>query len=233
MTFDNDLDRIPGRRRDVTGAGQRPALNARNIAGLLRWLYLRLRFRNLRTGLFYLGPGSEFRVEASATVRIGSGVRFTRDERVHIIGTLEIGDGVFFNRGCHLVAHEKIIIGDYTRFGAMVTIHDENHIPARDERPFITRGFVSKPIKIGRNVWVGTKATILQGVTIGDGAVIAANSVVTRDVPAYTIVGGIPAKIIKEIPETPEIPPEPAPARPVATLPATVPTPAPSFQVAE
>jgi len=201
MTLDNDLNRIKSRSRDATGSRLRPEVNPRNLMALGRWLILRARFRSLRTGLFFLGPGSEFRAEPSADVRIGKNVRFIRDERIHIIGTLEIGDGVFFNRGCHLVVHEKVTIGAYTRFGAMVTIHDENHIPSRDDRPFITRGFVSKPIDIGRNVWVGTKSTILQGVTIGDGAVIAANSVVTKDVPAYTIVGGVPAKIIKEIEE--------------------------------
>lgn len=205
MTVDNDPSRIPGRDRDATGTTMRPELNLRNLAALVRWLLLRLRFRNLRTGLFYLGPGSEFRVESTAQVSIGPDVRFIRDERIHIIGTLEIGRGVFFNRGCHLVVHEKVTIGDYTRFGAMVTIHDENHIPARDDRPFVSRGFVSKPIFIGRNVWIGTKATILQGVTIGDGSVVAANSVVTRDVPAYTIVGGVPAKVIKEIPAEPSL----------------------------
>ena len=57
---------------------------------------------------------------------------------------------------------------------------------------------MSAPIHIGNHVWVGVRAIILKGVTIGDGAIIAAGSVVTRDVPANTLVGGVPAKIIKD-----------------------------------
>ena len=61
------------------------------------------------------------------------------------------------------------------------------------ERPITSKG----PVVIGNNVWIGDKATILPGVTIGDGAVIAANAVVTKDVPAYSVVGGNPARVIK------------------------------------
>jgi acetyltransferase-like isoleucine patch superfamily enzyme len=57
------------------------------------------------------------------------------------------------------------------------------------------------PIKLGKNVWIGSNATILSGVTIGDWAVVAAGAVVTKDVPPYTIVGGVPAKIIKRVNE--------------------------------
>lgn len=58
-----------------------------------------------------------------------------------------------------------------------------------------------RPVKIGKNVWVGAHATILPGVTVGDNAVIAAGAVVTKDVPAFAVVGGVPAKIIKNISE--------------------------------
>ncbi len=62
------------------------------------------------------------------------------------------------------------------------------------EEPLARRGFETAPIKIGRNVWVGAKATILMGVTIGDNAIVGANSVVTRDVPAGATVAGAPAR---------------------------------------
>ncbi|MBC8076121.1 MAG: hypothetical protein H7Y32_08620 [Chloroflexales bacterium] len=81
----------------------------------------------------------------------------------------------------------------------MVSIHDENHIPGRGPEPIAQRGFRCAPVVIGRNVWVGAKATILQGVTIGDGAVVAAGAVVTRDVAAYTLVAGVPARPIRAL----------------------------------
>lgn len=64
-------------------------------------------------------------------------------------------------------------------------------------RPILRPLGVKGPVKIGDNVWIGDRATILSGVTIGEGAIIAANAVLTHDVPAYTVVGGVPAKVIK------------------------------------
>ena len=82
-----------------------------------------------------------------------------------------------------------------------MTISDNNHgstdFDTLHELPANRKLYTKGPVIIGNNVWIGDKATILGGVTIGDGAVIAANSVVTKDVPAYSVVGGNPAKIIK------------------------------------
>ena len=85
--------------------------------------------------------------------------------------------------------------------GKWVTISDNNHgttdFDTLHEAPAIRKLYTKGPVIIGNNVWIGDKATILGGVTIGDGAVIAANSVVTKDVPAYSVVGGNPARVIK------------------------------------
>ena len=85
--------------------------------------------------------------------------------------------------------------------GKWVTITDNSHgetdkdtLGMRPQKRTITS---KGPVVIGNNVWIGDKATILPGVTIGDGAVIAANAVVTKDVPPYSVVGGNPAKVIK------------------------------------
>lgn len=113
---------------------------------------------------------------------------------------LTIGQWCNFGSYNHITCTNKITIGNNILTGKWVTITDNSHgdtdIDSLHIHP-IYRPIVSKgPVIIGNDVWIGDKATILPGVTIGDGAVIAANSVVTRDVPAYCVVGGNPAKII-------------------------------------
>lgn len=116
---------------------------------------------------------------------------------------VKIGECCNFGAWNHITCINRIEIGNGFLSGKWVTISDNNHgdnsFEQLQQEP-IYRSLTSKgPIIIGDNVWVGEKATILSGVTIGDGAVIAANAVVTKDVPAYSIVGGNPAKIIKII----------------------------------
>lgn len=114
-------------------------------------------------------------------------------------GNVIIGDKVYFQHDCHISVHGQLTIGNYSLFGEGVSIHDENHIISDGDDPIGARGFIVKPVSIGKNVWVGAKATILPGVRIGDNAVIGANSVVTHDVPAYTVVGGVPARVLRKI----------------------------------
>ncbi len=174
-------------------------LTLRNLAGLWRYYLLRLRFRELRTGLFFLDRGGQIDIGPNTHVRFGHGIRFMRDFTGHFYGNVTMGNDVFFNRGCYVAVHSKLTIGNYCLFGEGVSIHDENHVVGLGSEPIASRGFVTKPVIIGNNVWVGAKATILPGITIGDNAVVGANAVVTHDVPANTIVGGIPARILREI----------------------------------
>ena len=108
---------------------------------------------------------------------------------------IHLGRNVFINACCHFQDQGGITIGDDCLIGHAVVFATLNHGLAPEERFSMTPA----PIVLGRNVWVGANATILQGVTIGDNAVIAAGAVVTRDVPANTIVGGVPAKPIRRI----------------------------------
>lgn len=114
-----------------------------------------------------------------------------------------IGSHCSFGAYNHITSYNHISIGDHCLTGKWVTITDNSHGHtdfASLHTPPNSRSIVSKgPVVIGRNVWIGDKATILPGVTIGDGAVIAANAVVTHDVPAYSVVGGNPSKIIKDL----------------------------------
>lgn len=108
---------------------------------------------------------------------------------------ITVGEGVFINACCHFQDHGGVIIGDGCQIGHNVVFATLNHGLPPEER----QTTYPAPIVLGRNVWVGSNATILPGMTIGDNAVVGAGAVVTKDVEANTIVGGVPAKLIKRI----------------------------------
>lgn len=108
---------------------------------------------------------------------------------------IKLGKNVFINSGCCFQDHAGIEIGDGTLIGHQVVIATLNH--AQD--PLSRADMFPKPVKIGKNVWIGAHATILPGVTIGDNAIIAAGAVVTKDVEKNAVAGGVPAKKIKDI----------------------------------
>ena len=106
-----------------------------------------------------------------------------------------IGENVFINCYCHFQDQGGIYIGDGTLIGSYVVMATINHgqMPSQRSDNF------PAPIHIGKNVWIGSHATILPGVTIGDNAIVAAGAVVSKDVPESAVVGGVPAKMIKYI----------------------------------
>ena len=108
---------------------------------------------------------------------------------------IHVGENVFINACCHFQDHGGVTIGDGCQIGHNVVFATLNHGLQPEERGVT----YPAPIVLGKNVWVGSNSTILQGVTIGDNAVIAAGAVVTKDVEAGTIVGGVPARFIKRI----------------------------------
>lgn len=120
----------------------------------------------------------------------------------HFTPELIIGKRCSFGAFNHITCIKKVIIGDNCLTGKWVTISDNNHgttdFDILHKAPIKRKLYTKGPVIIGNNVWIGDKATILGGVTIGDGAVIAANSVVTKDVPAYSVAAGNPAIVIKQ-----------------------------------
>ena len=106
-----------------------------------------------------------------------------------------VGEHVFINMGCKFQDQGGITIDEGALIGHNVVLATLNH----DLDPANRQSMSYAPIHIGKNVWIGANATVLAGVTIGDGAVVAAGAVVTKDVEPNTIVGGVPAKIIKKI----------------------------------
>lgn len=131
------------------------------------------------------------------------------NEGVSLRGNVKIGKGSFVNGPSVIAAPDNapVIIGSFCSIAGFVYIVSANHNIQFPTSYQISTGKYSGifkdnigktgPINIGNDVWIGTHAVILSGVTIGNGAVIAAGSVVTKDIPPYAVVGGIPAKVIK------------------------------------
>lgn len=108
---------------------------------------------------------------------------------------ITVGKNVFINACCHFQDHGGVTLGDGCQIGHNVVFATLNHGLQPEERGIT----YPAPIVLGKNVWVGSNSTILQGVTIGDNAVIAAGAVVTKDVESGTVVGGVPARFIRKI----------------------------------
>jgi acetyltransferase-like isoleucine patch superfamily enzyme len=133
------------------------------------------------------------RLDADTRVRLGDDVLLSHGVRLHLRAPgalIEIGDGSFVNHRSELVAHERVVLGSGCLLAWDVLLLDsDSH--AVDGRPH------TAPVVLGDRVWVGCRATVLKGVTIGDGAVVAAGSVVVGDVPARALVGGNPARVLR------------------------------------
>lgn len=120
-----------------------------------------------------------------------------------VIPELTIGNGCNFGEYNHITAVNRIVIGDNLLTGRFILITDNSHgkfeLEDLQKHPS-NREIISKgEVVIGNNVWLGDKVSVLPGVHIGDGCIIGANSVVTHDVPDYSIAAGNPAKVIKTI----------------------------------
>lgn len=117
--------------------------------------------------------------------------------------SIQIGDNCMIGEYAHISSCKSVIIGDNVLTGRYVYISDNSHGKTDLESlkiPPIDRDlYIKGPVQIGNKVWIGERACILSGVKIGDSAIIAANAVVTKDVPPYAVVGGVPAKIIKQL----------------------------------
>lgn len=108
---------------------------------------------------------------------------------------IRIGKNVFINACCHFQDHGGVTLGDGCQIGHNVVFATLDHGLAPEDR----RTTYPAPIVLGKNVWVGSNATLLKGVTIGDNAVIAAGAVVTKDVPPCTVAAGVPARPVRQI----------------------------------
>lgn len=137
------------------------------------------------------------------TAKIGKSSNVHATVILRQANNIEIGEGCLINHNNVLQAgkvNAKIRIGNYVHTGANVMIIAFNHAFDTREKPTIKQDYYDASVIIEDDVWIGGGSIILAGVTIGKGAIIAAGAVVNKDVPPYSIVGGIPAKIIKQRP---------------------------------
>lgn len=165
-----------------------------------------------RSRLYYCGEQVQLykgvRLREAEYISIGKGTAIDRNTTLSVTGnhkgaSLIIGEYCSIGEGCHITASYQIEIGSHTLFGKHVTVTDNSHgkLDHSDiETPPTKREVCSKGgVKIGENVWIGEKATILPAVEIGNNCIIGANSVVTHSVPDNSIAVGNPARIVKQI----------------------------------
>lgn len=138
-------------------------------------------------------------------VKIGAHVVIGRNTRIECTGSLEsvgkgvvIGDRTTFGSDCYFGAAGGIQIGNDVVAGQYIRFHSENHNFDDTSKLIREQGVTHKGIIIGNNCWIGAGAVFLDGAELGDGCVVAANAVVTKRFPANSVVGGVPAKTIRE-----------------------------------
>ena len=154
-----------------------------------------------------LAPGVKLHTPAYVSIGKNSSIMShciieTCPTEIHI-PALKIGDNVSLGEYSHITCADKVIIGNGVLTGRFVLITDNGHGKSTEKdadiAPLARKIHSNGPVNIGDNVWIGDKATILPNVTIGKGCIIAANAVVTKDIPEYSVVAGVPAKIIKSL----------------------------------
>lgn len=177
-----------------------------------KWLFLGkgvqfFNIANMRFGKFvqledyvYLNALGTQALELGNNVKIGAYSRLIISTSFNDVGSfIKIGDNVGLGEFAYLGGAGGLEIGADCIIGQYLSCHPENHQFEDTSQLIRHQGVVRKGIKIGRNCWIGAKVTILDGVVIGDNCVIAAGAVVTKSMPANSVIGGLPAKVIKPI----------------------------------
>ncbi len=149
------------------------------------------------------GSGCDVRAGLSLTagpqgsVEFGPDCVLDRGLTIEAEGRLSVGARTIFGHHCTLAARDVLEIGEDCLLAEMVSVRDHDHCFERLDIPIREQGAASAPVKIGRNVWLGAKVTVVKGVTIGDNAIVGANAVVTKDIPPNAIAAGVPARVLR------------------------------------
>jgi maltose O-acetyltransferase len=193
----NSGEDVTGRRAALTEFGTinwiRGYLRRRAGLSLARVRHPRVKFGRRCD----VRPGARFLVARGAAVGFGEGCVLDYGLVVESRGRLQVGDRTVFGHHCTVAADESISIGENCLIAEMVSIRDHDHDFASTDVSIIDQGRATAPIRIGDNVWIGGKATITKGVSIGSNSVIGAHAVVTGDLPEDCVAVGIPARVIR------------------------------------
>jgi acetyltransferase-like isoleucine patch superfamily enzyme len=196
---------------------------AEKLTCLFRGFYYRLFFKKCQ-GLLFVGKRCKIKhchkISVGKTITIGdnvemnalslSGITFGNNVSIqrntiiectgairHLGEALEIGNNVGIAQNCFIQVRGKVTIGNDVMFGPGVSIFSEDHGFSDTDIPMIEQPEIRKGVTIENDVWIGTRAVILDGVTIGKGSIIAAGSIVKSSVPPYSIVVGVPGKVLR------------------------------------
>jgi acetyltransferase-like isoleucine patch superfamily enzyme len=167
---------------------------------LLRYALLKLRFgRRLQTdGICFICPGVKLEIGRRATLRIGRWAWIGHGGKIRVHeGEVSIGAKTVIGQECTISAFQSVSIGRECILADRVMLIDFDHGVTEVERPVRLQGIYKRDVSLGHNVWMGYGACVLRGVTIGDNSVVGTSSVVTTDFPANSVVGGVPARLIR------------------------------------
>jgi acetyltransferase-like isoleucine patch superfamily enzyme len=202
--------------------------------GMLSLKYARLLGRYLRRrlltsagwrwetdGFLFLGRKLQLQIGKRGVIRFGRFVWVGDGTKIRCHeGEVEIGGKTVLGQDCTISAYQRVRIGEQCVIADRAMFIDFDHGVVDVEVPIREQGIYKRDVEVGSNCWIGYGACILRGVRVGDNAIVGTNSVVTRDVPANAVVGGVPAKVIRmrKAPETlrwpepvePDTPAEPA-----------------------
>jgi acetyltransferase-like isoleucine patch superfamily enzyme len=204
-------------------------LNHRYARLVWRWSWRRLLTRagwRWRTdGLVFFGKRLELQIARQGEIRFGRFVWIGDGTKIRCHeGEVEIGAKTVMGQECTISAYQRVRIGEQCVIADRAMFIDFDHGVVEVERPIRLQGIYKRDVVVGSNVWIGYGACVLRGVSVGDNAIVGTNSVVTKDVPANAVVGGVPARVLR-MRETPAELRWPDPVEPDPAAPTTLPPP--------